>query len=69
MTAIEALSLLLQRRREKRVMPDFIPEIDLFLFLRNYPNENYKQQLNEAFRQGKIKIHRTINGRSIELVE
>ena len=69
MTALEAIFMLRQQRRDKRIHPDHVPESTLFGFLDSCPPDDYKKQLNEAYRQGKIIIHRTLNGRSIELID
>ena len=69
MTALDALFNLRQQRRDAHIHPDFVPEVELFRVLNGSPVESTKQQLNEAFRQGKIRLHRTVNGRSVELID
>lgn len=69
MTALDILFNLRQQRRDAHIQPDFVPENALFRALDGSAVENPKQQLNEAFRQGKIRLHRTVNGRSVELID
>jgi hypothetical protein len=69
MTALDILFNLRQQRRGAHIQPDFVPEIELLRALYSSPVESTKQQLNEAYQQGKIRLHRTINGRSVELID
>ena len=71
MTAIEQLQVLREARVTAHVEPTHVPDILLFQALdrQGIPAQQTRKELNEAFRQGIIRVHRTINGQSIELID
>ena len=71
MTVLEQLQTLREIRVAAHIEPTHVPDIQLFRALdeQGIPAQQARKELNEAFRQGIIRVHRTINGRSIELID
>lgn len=65
MDTIKVLAEMVKERKEAKRLP---PWISLNDFLARVQREA-KDELNEAYRKGIIKVHTTVNSKSIELIE
>lgn len=65
MDTMKVLAEMVKERKEAKKLP---PWISLNDFLARVQREA-KDELNEAYRMGIIKVHTTVNSKSIELIE
>ncbi len=62
----ERIKALRQARRDRHVAPDYVVYNELSA---NVDEDLLRQQLNQAFKEGYIKVHRGINHQLIELLK
>lgn len=65
MDTLKVLTNLVNKRKQEKRTP---PWVD-FAELMNAIQAEVKNELNEAYRMGIIKVHPTLNSKSIELIE
>lgn len=67
------LSLLLlikslrQQRRDSQIVPDYVPFNDLYAT--STDKDSLRKRLNDAYRDGFIKVHEGLNQKLIELIK